>query len=178
MAISLFMALTPEINPVPPAIVDGAIGALFSILVTLVWSAVARKKEVEKRLVELESKLALVNAAVAPISTVFLEILKKELTHFHTPEMDALLKLTPCNLTPDEEARLKVMLKERERDIGMEISESERDAAHMFPAVMRRAQQEQEQLKMALDLKLTIISIADLVVVANPVGEVEKEGGA
>ena len=49
------------------------------------------KKAIMVRIAELETKLALVNAVVVPISTAFQAILIKELTHFHAPEMDALI---------------------------------------------------------------------------------------
>jgi hypothetical protein len=120
----------------------------------------AEHEVVKTRLVELETKLALVDAAVVPISTAFQALLIKELTHFHTQEMDALLvKVGPPNvLTTEEYERLVVMLKERTRDLGAEISESERGAAHILPVVMTRAQVEQETLKRAADLKLVRIS--------------------
>ncbi len=92
------------------------------------------------RIVELEKQLSLVSQAVVPISVAFQAILVKELTHFHTPEMDALMaKLgPPFVLTPSEGARLMVLLDERQRDMNDQISDRERDAALMLPMVMKR----------------------------------------
>ena len=103
---------------------------------------------ISTRLMEMETKLALVNAAVVPISTAFQAILVKELTHFHTPEMDALMVKIgpPSTLSESDEARLGVMLRERMEDMGAEISDSERGAAMILPEVMKRARAEQEIL--------------------------------
>jgi hypothetical protein len=111
------------------------------------------------RVAAAESKLALVGAAVLPLFTAAQAELVKQLTHFHTPEMDALLvKLgPPYMLTPQEDDRLAVLLKEREQDMGDQISEDERDAARMLPMVMRRAKRESELV--AAELVLKVVSV-------------------
>jgi len=117
----------------------------------------------EKRLVELEKQLALVSAAVVPISTAFQAILIKELTHFHTPELDALMRKIgpPSTLTEDEERRMAVLLEAREIDMADEISSSERDAARMLPMVIRRAKAEatSSEETVALVVSIPIASV-------------------
>jgi hypothetical protein len=144
--------MSNEVNPIPPVVVNIALimltsllGLLTKFLLNLRSAARAR----EARMVELETKLAVVSASVVPISTAFQAILIKELTHHVTPEMDALLvKLgPPSTLTPEEHDRLSIMLVERTNDYGSEISPSERDAAYILPVVMKRAQEEQEALR-------------------------------
>ena len=100
------------------------------------------------RLGAVERQLGLIGQAVLPISTAFQAILIQELTHYHTPVLDALLvKLgPPFNLTPDEEADVLRLLEERERDLGDQISDSERDAAHILPLIMKRAKIEAQAL--------------------------------
>jgi hypothetical protein len=95
----------------------------------------------DARIVELEKQLALVSAAVVPISTAFQTILIKELTHYHTPELDALLLKIgpPATLSLVEVRRMEQLLIEREKQLDGTVSESERDAARMLPLVMKRA---------------------------------------
>ncbi len=94
-----------------------------------------------KRITELEMKLAVLSTAVLPISTAFQSILIKELTHLHTPRTDELMTKVgpPSTLTDAEEAELAELLSERADDMSADIADSERDAAHILPAVMRRA---------------------------------------
>ena len=96
------------------------------------------------RVADLENKLSVVSTMVVPISTAFQAILIKELTHFHTPVLDALLvKLgPPYALTEEEEAEMLEALKQREADMGTLISDEERDAAHILPVIMKRAKAE------------------------------------
>ena len=98
----------------------------------------------------LDKQLALVGHDVVPISAALQAMLIKELTHFHTPRMDLLMaKLgPPSTLTEVEEAELLVLLKEREIDMDALISDSERDAAHILPAIMKRAKAEAEALQL------------------------------
>ena len=100
----------------------------------------AATSKLTDRVFELERQLSLVNQAVVPISAAFQAILIKELTHYHTPEMDELmLKLgPPIVLTIEESKRLTILLEERTQDMNSIISDSERDAAHMLPMVMKR----------------------------------------
>jgi hypothetical protein len=122
-------------------------------------------QKVLDRLSEMEVKFATVNQAIIPISTAFQAILIKELTHYHTPEMDELMrKIGPPNtLTENEEIRLSVLLRERTLDMGPLISDSERDAALILPAIMKRARIEADKLKGAEELKLRLVTIAAVV---------------
>lgn len=100
------------------------------------------------RLTELENKLAILNQAVVPISAAFQAILIKELTHFHTPELDGYLSKVgpPSRLTLVEEERMLLLLDERAKELNGDIPESERDAAVMLPMVMKRAKLEVDAL--------------------------------
>jgi hypothetical protein len=107
-------------------------------------AAAQRAKELQEfvvRFADLEAKFAILSQAVVPISAAFQAILIKELTHFHTPEMDALMpKLgPPSTLSATEETRLATLLVERQQDMGDLITESERDAAKMLLLVAKRA---------------------------------------
>ena len=95
----------------------------------------------DDRIKELEKQLAVISAAVVPISTAFQAVLIKELTHMHTPRLDALmLKIgPPSTLTEDEEEEMAHLLRERATDMGNLITDSERDAALMLPMVIKRA---------------------------------------
>ena len=112
------------------------------------------------RVTDLEAKLAVLNQAVIPISTAFQAILIKELTHYHTPEMDALLvKLgPPYVLTQADEVRLASLLIARTADVDPLISDSERDAANILPAVIRRVRIEAENLS-ASGLRIKLVSV-------------------
>ena len=115
------------------------------------------------RVFDLEKQLVAVHQVVQPISTAFQAILIKELTHYHTPVMDELLeKIGPPNrLTPEEEEKLFVLLKERTADLDGRIDEAERDAAVMLPMVMKRAKTEAHELKNApVDLKIVAVKPA------------------
>lgn len=115
------------------------------------------------RVQELEMQHALVKASVVPITTAFQALLIKNLTHFHTPVMDALMvKVGPPNtLTTEESEQLARLLEEREADMDGEIPESERIAARILPGVMTLAKMEQE----AIDAESV------LAVVAVPTGK-------
>lgn len=178
----------PQVNEVPPIVVNIALSVLSAgcAFLAALYFAVRKENRAKAlaaaaasvaqalRLTDLESKLALVNAAVIPISTAFQAILIKELTHFHTPEMDALMvKVGPPNiLTGEEEIKLSSLLEERTNDMGPLISDSERDAALILPAVMRRAKKEQETLHTAEELKIKLISLAG--VIGIPMSTEEK----
>lgn len=136
------------------------IGAVLSQGASWYWwnkKIAAKAKELQEttnqrlfdRIVELEKQAASIQQTVLPLSTAFQAMLVKELTHMHTPEMDALLvKLgPPYLLTPIEEGRLADLLLQRVTDLSPEISEGERDAALIMPYVMKRVRAEALQLK-------------------------------
>lgn len=126
--------------------------------------------DLHKRIVELESQLMVVKEKVVPISAAFQAILIKELTHFHTPVMDALLvKLGPPNtLTDAEEKELAAALRQRSKDLNGAISDSERDAAEMLPMVVKRAKAEEH-------IDLTQQPLQIVAAVEPPAGEGEAK---
>ncbi len=102
------------------------------------------REDIINRLLKLETSLAVIDQKVVPISTALQAILVKELTHYHTPIMDTLLSRIgpPSMLSEEEEVLLTEALLERTHDMGQLISDSERDAAFILPAIMRRAKVE------------------------------------
>lgn len=152
------------------------IGSLFAFVATAYWNNKTSRRDMAKsrddeykktksRLVELEQKLALVTQAVVPLNMAMQAMLIKELTHYHTPEMDALLvKLGPPNILTDTEAnRLEVMLQERTVDMGTLVSAEERDAAFILPVIIKRARVEQETLADAEAIRLRLVTVAAVV---------------
>jgi hypothetical protein len=97
------------------------------------------------RITEAETKLRVFEAQASPINAAFAALLVKEMTHFHTPVMDALLAKTPpaqATITEEELVELIAALKQRMEDMGSEISDDERDAAEIFPPLLRRVKRE------------------------------------
>src|SRR5580693_9206529 len=115
-----------------------------------------------ERVIATEKTLALINQAIMPMSTAFQAILVKELTHFHTPELDALLaKLgPPSTITDAEMLRLEEGLRNRIRDVDELVSQSERDAASILPVIIKRSQREFEQVG-STPRRLRLVSIFD-----------------
>lgn len=107
------------------------------------------------RIEQLEKQLAALTQNVLPISAAFQAILIKQLTHFHTPELDALLEgLERDTLTAEDEKRLATLLEQRTQDMGGQIDDSEREAAVMLPLVNRRVRAET-----AADLALQVVAV-------------------
>ena len=115
-----------------------------------------------------DTQLSLMGQVVLPISTVFRNVLVKELTHFHTPATDALLAKIDV-LTPDEEAELLRLLAQREQDMGHRISASEREAAHMLPLIMKRAKAEARAL-VGAEAQFRMVSMV------SPVSDTTEDG--
>ncbi len=116
----------------------------------------------DARISELENKLSLLTQSVMPISAAFQAILIKQLTHFHLPEIDALLAKVgpPVSLTSAEEHQLADALQQRAKDMNDKIDDDERGAAIILPYIIQRVRREAAQ---PLDLEKT-----DVVVVAVP----------
>lgn len=104
----------------------------------------AQHKELEEKVNVLTNQLGLVSQVVTPINQAMQALLIRELTHYHTPELDALMaKLPPeGTLTLEEEQRIGVLLKEREQDLDDSVSESEREAALILPYIIKRVRAE------------------------------------
>ena len=105
-------------------------------------------RELVSKVNELQQQLGLVNQVVTPINQAMQALLIRELTHYHTPELDALMaKLPPeGHLTIKEQERLAVLLAERENELNGSIPESEREAAHILPFVIKRVLAEAENI--------------------------------
>ena len=154
-------------------LLNAIFGAALVFVSTLYWvgrkashaKAAAATKAAEAvalRVISLEGKLALVDQAVVPISAAFQAILIKELTHYHTPEMDELLTKVgpPSTLTASEIDDLARLLQARTIDMGPLISEAERGAAYILPIVMKRASDEYKLLEAAGKLRSTLVTVA------------------
>ena len=161
-----------------------AFGTVLGIITTWFWksrdAAVQKAKAIEiehqkalARLDALEKKQGIVDAQLVPFNGLMQAMLIKELTHAHTPEMDALMtKIGPPNtLTTTEEARLAVLLKERYERLDDTVPERERDAAFILPAIIRRARDEAQILTDADAMRLKLVSIAAVVAVPITSGE-------
>ena len=116
----------------------------------------------DAQIAELQRQLGLLTQSVVPISAAFQAILIKQLTHFHTPDIDELLGKIgpPVLLTADEEKKLTRALKLRAADLDDTITEDERGAAVMLPYIIQRVRREA-----AIPLDLANV---DAVVVAVP----------
>lgn len=126
-------------------------GGLVTFLGTAYWRSREDAMSLKERIVELEAKVRLQDLAqqhiisqVVPLNTAFQALLMKDLTHAHTPEMDALLvKLgPPYKLTTEDETRLSYLLYDRYRNEDGDVTERERDAARMLPMLMKRVKEE------------------------------------
>lgn len=151
--------------------------AVFAFIAAMYWNS---RKKVDDEKIRIESdaakmrdeiddlkrQIAVLNIPVKQMNEAFQAMLIKQLTHFHTPELDILLAKIgpPMTLDEGELYRLQVLLRARERDMGSLINESERDAARMLPLVMKRVLSDQEHP----------ITPLDLVVVAVPKDAAEK----
>lgn len=100
------------------------------------------------RILDLERQLAAMQANVMPISAAFQAVLIKQLTHFHTPILDALLERAADGvLTDEQEQQLADELKLRASEVDATIDNSEREAAVMLPMVMKRVRAEQGNME-------------------------------
>ena len=161
------------LNPILVSLVMMFAGSFLTWLGTYYWfNRTETQKKAERiavghqtlldRVAELEKTIAVLNSEVQPLSTAFQAVLIKELTHFHTPEMDALLVKVgpPFALTISEEIALVLGLQKRSEDVGDQISESERDAAFMLPYVMKRAKAEALALRRGELIHFQLVSVA------------------
>jgi hypothetical protein len=144
--------ITPYVQPAIMVLFASALGYMTARHLArreaMARLATIRKEDdraMRDRITELERKLAVIGSTVEPISTAFQALLIKQLTHFHTPELDALLVKVgqqPYALEPKEEARLTELLAQRTTDMGELIDDLERDAAHILPFIIRRVRAE------------------------------------
>ena len=91
----------------------------------------------------LSQEIAVLRERIEPVNTAFLKSLALGLTHaVHQITDDLLLKAVQGTLSLKEEQELKLALEERAANPGPFASETERDAALMFPGVLRRVNAE------------------------------------
>lgn len=104
----------------------------------------AEHRQLVETVTALQNQLGLVSQVVTPINQAMQALLIRELTHYHTPELDALMaKLPPDgNLTDEEQVRITLLLKERADQLNGTIPESEREAAIILPYVIKRVKVE------------------------------------
>lgn len=100
------------------------------------------KKAVVKRdeqIQELQRQMAVLQAESIPVQAAFQAMLIAKLTHFHTPEVDELLKKLepPGTITKEEMAELRAALEERKKAVDERIDEEERIAADILLGVAR-----------------------------------------
>jgi hypothetical protein len=112
----------------------------------------AKAETTDDHLAKIDAELSALKSQIAPVNAAFTAILIKELTHFHTPVMDALMEKlgdehSLPTITDDEEAQLNSALKERMADMGPEISDNERDGAEMLPVMIRRKKREAQAVR-------------------------------
>lgn len=140
---------------------------LFGLCIVYVWmrcrlaQARAEYLTLRETLDALTHRIDLMGQAALPIGVVLQRILVKELTHFHTPRIDALLaKLgPPFALTAKEEAELLAALDARQQDRGTEIPESEREAARILPAIINRVRRDLAATTLETVLQYQMVSI-------------------
>jgi hypothetical protein len=122
-----------------------------------------KESEVTERIRTLEQQVALVNQSIQPISIAFQSLLVKQLTHYHTPDIDELLQKLgpPSTLTDVESIKLAEALEARTRDVDSQIDQSERVAAALLPFVMERVKIENEQIGRNHSLMLVAVPKED-----------------
>jgi hypothetical protein len=115
-------------------------------------------KDVLRRLSEIEAENARLSQQVVPIPEAFQATLIQKLTHFHTPEIDGLMrKLMPYRLTAEEFDRLIELLDKTARDMASEIDDEEREAAMMLPMVMKRVRANRDKTGLEAEPLIRII---------------------
>jgi len=141
------------------ALASSVVAAMLAVAGAVYLSRRKQAQDKDERVRTLELQIALLTQQVSPLWTAAQAILIKQMTHYHAPELDALLRKIgpPVTLTAQEEHRLYVLLEERTKDMGALIDSSERDAAAMLPLIIRRVREEQH-LK-AQDTQILVVAI-------------------
>jgi hypothetical protein len=95
--------------------------------------------------------------AAVPLDVAMQTQLIRELTHLHTPELDALMvKLgPPLTLTDAELESLHAALLVRAQDQGSQMTQEEREAAELLPLVLKRAR----RVRQTLDLEAAQVQL-------------------
>jgi hypothetical protein len=119
-------------------------------------------EKLSDRMAKVEASLSMVNQAILPMSTAFQAILVKELTHFHTPAVDALLKKLgpPLTITEAEMETLQCELRHRISESDPLVTRAEREAAIMLPYVIRRVARERDGLVPLAGKQIQLVSVS------------------
>lgn len=133
--------MNPYYNTIIILIVGSALTFILGRLSTRLNKREAADEDKEKRIVELQRKLAVVEAEAEPINAMFLAMSIAKLTHFHTPATDRILEkiVTPFNQTEEEIEELRIAMEERMADPSIEIDEAEKIHAKILPDLIRLA---------------------------------------
>ena len=133
--------------------------------VALIYAAGRRSstRRLTGRVSELEGQLSKMGESAVPISAAFRALLIKDLTHFHTPEMDELMvKLgPPYDLLDAEADRLSQLLAERSHDLSAMIDDNEREAAVMLPLVINRVRRDLEKSGIGAEPLIRLLVVSD-----------------
>jgi len=116
--------------------VSSLIVAAFSILLTAVLAFVVR---LGTKMAMMEKSIIRLETQVSPLWANVQTQIARDLHHPHPRyfEMDKLLeKLEALTITPQERARLKVLLQERSVDMHADITDSQRTKAELMLKVM------------------------------------------
>lgn len=139
-----------NLNSIGIIVLTAVVSAIFAIFISRYTADRLRKEkksdERDAKIAELEKQLLLVGASVVPISAAFQAMLIKKLTHFHTPELDALMVKIgpPYRLLHVEYERLIFLLDQTVKSLNGDIDDLERFAAIMLPMVIRMVLAETE----------------------------------
>jgi hypothetical protein len=137
------------------------LGSLLTFMAAWYWF---QKRVNDEKSKEIAAEhIALLTQSILPMNTAFQTILVRELTHFHTPKMDALLEKLgpPYALSTAEEIELSQALEQRTKDMGTEIDQSEREAAIILPYIMRRVRAESDAIRKKNIDKVAFVTFAE-----------------
>lgn len=120
-------------------------GTAVTLLLRRLTAAAAERAALDKRIVELESKLSVLGVQISPLWAAVQSKIAKDLTHpspqFH--EMDELLRrLEALTITDSERERLHTLLIERTESTDAEVSDAERKSAALMIGIMDKVLKE------------------------------------
>jgi len=119
-------------------------------------------RELVERVGKMEVTLTMIGQSILPMSTAFQAILVKELTHFHTPVVDALLEKLgpPLTITEEEMETLKAELIKRTEELDPLVGEAERESAIILPYVIKRVKRERDGGGQLMGEQIQLVSVS------------------
>ena len=122
----------------------------------------AGHKELSERMSKIEVTISMIGQSILPMSTAFQAILVKELTHFHTPVVDALLEKLgpPLTITEEEMETLKAELIKRTEELDPLVGEAERESAIILPYVIKRVKRERDGGGQLMGEQIQLVSVS------------------